>query len=124
MWKNPSRGEAVMSDAALLGEATGWAKRLTRAEARGPGDIENAWRRLEARYGIPWRSFWALRYRPPRNLAASTYLRLQAAYRAECERQIKRLEHEVAITKAKTGPDHAAVVKAEAVLRATKRGRS
>jgi hypothetical protein len=65
MWKNPSRGEAVMSDAALLGEATGWAKRLTRAEARGPGDIENAWRRLEARYGIPWRSFWALRYRPP-----------------------------------------------------------
>ena len=34
---------------------------------------------------------------------ASVYLRLQAAYRAECERQQKLLEHELSITKAKTG---------------------
>jgi hypothetical protein len=117
MSKSSSQTEALVTDAAVVDIATGWAKRLTQIEARGPGDIENAWRRLEARYGIPWRAFWALRYRPPREMAASIYLRLQAAYSAECQRQIRRLEHEIAITKAKAGADHPAVVAAAALVR-------
>jgi hypothetical protein len=54
-----------MSDAAYVDEAADWARRLTQAEARGPGDIENAWRRLETRYGVSFHTWWALRYRKP-----------------------------------------------------------
>lgn len=110
--------EAVVTDAAVVDQAVTWAKRLTQAEARGPGDLENAWRRLEVRYGVPWRAFWSLRYRRPKEIAASIYLRLQAAYAAECERQMRRHQHEFEITKAKAGANHPAVVAAAALVRA------
>ncbi len=115
MRKNPLRDE-TMSDAAFVDEAAGWARKLTQHEARGPGDMENAWHRLEARYGVPWRAFWALRYRRPTEIATSIYMRLQAAYQAEVERQLKRLQHELEITKAKAGPRASSVVATEAVL--------
>jgi hypothetical protein len=78
--------------------------------------MENAWRRLEARYGVPWRAFWSLRYRRPNEIAATIFLRLEAAYQAECERQMRRLKHEFEITKAKAGAVHPAVVAAAAVV--------
>jgi len=110
--------EPLMSDAALLvDEAAGWAKKLTQGEARGPGDIENAWRRLQNRYGVPWRAFWSLRYRRPKEIAASIYLRLREAHLAECERQMRRLRHEIEITKAKAGPAHPTVAAVQAVVR-------
>ncbi len=86
---------SASSDAAL------WANELVRRESRGPGDSENAMRRLEARYGISWRTFWALRYRPPSEVFVSVYQRLHAAYLAECERQERLLRHEIEIVKAK-----------------------
>jgi hypothetical protein len=105
-----------MNDAALVDEAAAWARELTLREARGPGDRENAWRRLEARYGITFGAFWSLRYRRPKAILASLYLRLRAAYAAECERQRRKLEHEIAITRATAGPDHPAVVAAQIVV--------
>jgi hypothetical protein len=113
--KNSLR-ESIVTDVTAVDQAASWAKRLTLSEARGPGDMENAWRRLEARYGVPWRSFWSLRYRRPNEIAASIYLRLQAAYVAECERQMRRHQHELEITRAKAGADCAAVVAAEALV--------
>ena len=104
-----------MSEVALVDEAAGWAKRLTQQEARGPGDIENAWRRLESRYAIPWRTFWALRYRKPRDLTAAIYQRLKIAYESECERQLRRLEHELEVTR-KTAPSHRYVQQVEALV--------
>jgi hypothetical protein len=97
-------------------QAAEWAKELTRSETRGPGDQPNAWRRLEARYGISAHTFWSLRYRKPQDIAVSIYMRLQAAYQAECERQMRRLEHELEITKAIAGASNAVVVKAQAVV--------
>lgn len=116
MSKKSLRGD-VMSDISV-DQATQWARELTQRECRGPGDLPNAWRRLEARYGVPAQTFWSLRYRRPKDLLASIYLQLRAAYQAECERQMRRLEHELAITKALAGPDHAVVVKVQAVVRA------
>jgi hypothetical protein len=108
--------DGKMSAAAIVDQAAGWARTLTQAEARGPGDMENAWRRLEARYGVPWRTFWALRYRRPRDLTVSIYQSLAAAYAAECERQMRRLRHEIATTKIIAGADHAAVRAAETLV--------
>jgi hypothetical protein len=113
--KNPLR-RAVVTDVTAVDQAVSWAKRLTHSESRGPGDMENAWRRLEAKYGIPWRSFWSLRYRRPSEIAASIYLRLQAAYEAECERVLRRAQHELTLTKAKAGINHAVVAEAEALV--------
>ena len=97
-------------------KAQDWANELVRREARGPGDTENAMRRLEARYGIPWRAFWTLRYRPPADILTGLFLRLNAAYRAECDRQMRILEHETEITKIIAGPDAPAVRSALALV--------
>lgn len=84
-----------------VAEARLWANELVRRESRGAGDTENAMRRLEARYGIEWRTFWKLRYRPPSDVMVGVYLKLRAAYQAECERQQRLFEHERKITEAK-----------------------
>jgi hypothetical protein len=103
--------------------AKGWASDLIRREARGPGDLDNAMRRLEARYGVPYSTWWSLRYRPPKDMLVTVFDRLRDAYRAECERQIKRLEHDITITKAIAGADSAAVCAAEALVGAKEKGR-
>jgi len=71
---NPLRAEQVSS---AVDQAAVWARELTRQEARGPGDLSNAWRRLEARYGVPAATFWSLRYRKPKDILASVYFRLR-----------------------------------------------
>ena len=109
-----------MSEAVFVDEAAEWAKALTRNEARGPGDLENAMHRLEVRYGVPWRTFWALRYRKPEWITALTYQRLRSAYQAECERQMRRYEHELEITKAKAGASETLVSAAVVVVRKTR----
>lgn len=114
MRKNPLR-ESPMSDV-YVDQAANWAKRLTQTEARGPGDLENAWRRLEARYGVPWRVFWSLRYRKPSDIGAALYARLEAAYQAECERQMRRLEHALEITKQTSRSNPAVVAEVQAVV--------
>lgn len=93
-----------------------WASELVRRESRGSGDTENAMRRLEAKYGIPWRTFWTLRYRPPADVLAGIYERIRQAYLFECERQMRKLEHEIEITKLKAGPDALAVRSAVALV--------
>ncbi len=97
-------------------QAAEWARALTRTETRGPGDQPSAWRRLEARYGISVHTFWSLRYRKPQGIDVSIFVRIQAAYVAECSRQKRRLEHELEITKTIAGASHPAVVEAQAVV--------
>ena len=75
---------------------------LIRRESRGPRDLENAMRRLEARYGIPYAVLWSLRYRKPKDILVSVYARIKDAHEAEINRQRSLLEHEQSITKAKT----------------------
>ncbi len=105
-----------MTDATFVEDAASWARSLTKTEVRGPGDMEGAWRRLENRHDIPWRLFWALRYRRPKRIAASLYFRLMDAWNAEQERQLRRLKHELEITKATAGPDHPAVGAVQALV--------
>lgn len=92
-----------------IAQAREWANELVRREARGPGDIENAMRRLEGRYGIDWRMFWRLRYRPPGDVFVSTFLQLKHAYDAECERQESLLRHDREIAEAKISALEAAI---------------
>jgi hypothetical protein len=108
MSKNALPG-ASMPDAVYVDEAARWARFLTQTESRGPGDLENAWSRLERRYGVPVRTFWALRYRRPKTILVSVYLGMRNAYQNECERQRQRYEHELQIA-AQLGGDRDAAV--------------
>jgi hypothetical protein len=112
-----SEQERGMSEAAV-NDAREWANKLVINESRGPGDLDNAIRRISQRYGIDYWEIWGLRYRPPKRIFLDLYVRLQGAYRAECERQMRLLEHELAITKTIAGDDHAAVRTAETLVRA------
>lgn len=105
-----------MSTVEYRDEAKGWARDLVARESRGPGDTENAMRRIEARYGIPFGVIWSLRYRPPRDIMASVYFRLRAAYEDACERQMRALAHDLEITKALAGPHRNSVVAASAAV--------
>jgi hypothetical protein len=85
---------------AYVEQAATWSKDLTRMKARGAGDIENAMRSLEREYGVDYSTLWSLRYRRDRikRIGVDFYMRLQAAYQAECERQVRKLKNEIAIT--------------------------
>src|SRR6185437_7774598 len=100
-----------VSDAAYIDAAQQWSKDLTRMKARGPGDTENAMRRVEREYGIDYGFLWSLRYRRERlrTISISVYESIRAAYRAECERQMRKLENEIYRTEKIAGPDHASV---------------
>lgn len=92
-----------MSALVVVHEARGWAASLTHAESRGPGDTDNAMRRVEHKWGVPYGVLWSLRYRPPKDIPASVFLKLFVAHEAMCDRQRKKYEHELAISKAAGG---------------------
>lgn len=110
-----NRDNKIMSDV-FINTAQEWANELVRRESRGPGDYENAMRRLEQRHGIPWQTLWRLRHGRMKDIYVSIYVRLQAAYQAECERQMRMLAHEIEIAKAKGLAGSPVVAKAEALV--------
>ena len=107
-----------MSDAAYLDQAATWSKDLTRMKARGPGDTENAMRQIEREYGIEYGFLWSLRYRRDRLriISLSVYESIRAAYREECERQMRKLEHEIVKTEQIAGADSAAIRSAKTLV--------
>lgn len=111
-----------MSDAAYLDQAATWSKDLTRMKARGPGDTENAMRMIEREYGIEYGFLWSLRYRRDRLkiISLSVYESIRAAYRAECERQMRKLENEISRTEKIAGADSGAVRAAKALVQKAK----
>lgn len=96
------RKDQDMSSAVFISHAADLSRRMVAREARGPGDVDNAMRRLEARYGIPYSVLWALRFRKPKTLDVGVFARIIGAHDAECDRQLRAIEHEREITHAKT----------------------
>lgn len=116
-----NRSDKSMESIAYLEQAASWSRDLTRMRARGPGDTENAMRMIEREYGVDYWLLWRLRYRlnSLKDIGVSAYMQLRSAYQAECQRQVMKLRHEIAITEQIAGADSAAVRAAEAVLDAS-----
>lgn len=89
----------------FVDEAAEKAKFLVNREWRGPGDVDNAMRRVEQRYGVSYAALWALRYRRPKDILMSVYTRITEAYNAELDRQRRLLDHEFAASKAGINPN-------------------
>jgi len=105
-----------MSAVGLVDEASAWAEKLVLRESRGPGDLNNAMHRISKRHGVPYTALWRLRYRRPKDVMASIYFALQAAYEAERARQLRALQHEIEIEKAAGRTSSNSVRAAQALL--------
>ncbi len=105
-----------MSDDAFVNKAANWADALVRLESRGPGDLENAMHRVARKTGVPYRTFWNLRYRRPKDIFTSVYFKLGTAYDAARQHQIERLTNDIETTAAVAGPDRASVRAAMALV--------
>jgi hypothetical protein len=99
MRKTLSRERDGMRQQGVI-EASEWAGWLVQREARGPGDLPNAMRRLETRYGIPSGVLKALRYKQPEDILHSVYITIRTAYLSELERQTNALCHEAELVRA------------------------
>ncbi|MCJ2107884.1 hypothetical protein MKK70_21395 [Methylobacterium sp. E-041] len=105
-----------------ISRAQSFTDELLRWEIRGPGDTANAMRRIATRSALPFAKLWALRYRPPKEIASHVLARIEAAHAAELQRQLRKLAHDVQVTAAVAGPAHRAVRAGEALLRAADGG--
>lgn len=79
--------------------ASDYASRLLEFEQRG-SDTDSALFRLEQRYGLSPNQILHLRSGRAKSCDVGLFGRLKAAYLDLCERQVTKLQHEIAITKA------------------------
>jgi hypothetical protein len=75
--------------------ATEYVRTMVQRESHGPGDIDNAMRRIEAKYGLPFWSMWHLRKGKAKTIEASLLARIRGAYLDMCQRQASNLLHEI-----------------------------
>lgn len=98
--------------------ASNYASHLLEMEQRG-SDIDSALHRLEQRYGLSPNQVMHLRNRRAKSCDVSLFARLRMAYVDLCERQVSKLQHEIAIEKA-MGDDLLEDLGAEAAALAAK----
>lgn len=73
-----------MTDISAVDRAATWADMLIGREHRGMGDTVDAARARAARkHKLPERLLWSLRYRRPKEIGATLYLKIQEAVEAE-----------------------------------------
>jgi flagellar biosynthesis chaperone FliJ len=84
--------------------ASNYAATLLDLEVHRSGNIETALSRIEQRYGISPNQIMHLRNRRAKSCDVSLFARLRLAYVDLCERQVTKLQHQIAVEKA-TGDD-------------------
>lgn len=94
--------------------ASDYVRRMVEKETRGWGDQRNAMSRLERRYGIPFWSLNNLRTGRAKTVEAGLFSRIRTAYVDLCERELAKLQHEIAIEKAQHPHDDFADLESEA----------
>ena len=98
-----------------VAEAAKWAEDLTKKAEQTHGSKEAALEAVARTTGVNHSTLWSLRYRRPKDIAVSIYMKLKGAYERELVRQKGLLQHELEITRQMAG-DCDAVRKAQAVL--------
>ena len=107
-----------MTSAVFVERAQSWARELETKELPTAGTLPAARQAAERRHRLPSGLLYSLRYRPPKRIAVDAYEALRTALIAACERERKRLEHEIEVARAAgVGVDHPAMAAAEAAAR-------
>jgi hypothetical protein len=102
MCRKSQHEEREMSSAEL---AAGYVRRMVEKETRGWGDQSNALYRLETRYGLPFWTLENLRTGRAKTVEAGLFSRIRRAYLDLCERQVRQLQHEIELEKARGEDD-------------------
>ena len=89
----------AIKPADLVAEAANWAARLTNEAERKTGKTDTALETVARQTGVNQSTLWRLRYRKPKDLAVSVYMKLKTAFEAAEQRQIERLNHEAEIAR-------------------------
>lgn len=97
MGKLRLRGKQMASQ--YVSDARKWADHLVMREYQGPGQMDRAMDRASQKTGVDRGVFWSLRYRPPGDILVSVYMRIKAAYEADCQRLERAADHERSITR-------------------------
>lgn len=82
-----------------VAEAAEWAARLTNEAERKTGKTDTALETVARQTGVNQSTLWRLRYRKPKDLAVSVYMKLKTAFEAAEQRQTERLNHEATIAR-------------------------
>lgn len=99
--------------------ATDTVRKMVRLESRGPGDTENALRRLAMRFRLPFWTLWHLRKGRAKGVDSDILRNIRQAYLRQCQQQIDALRHEMEVEKAQ-GFDDLEDLAAEAAALAAK----
>lgn len=89
----------AIKPADFVAEAAEWAARLTNEAECKTGKTDTALETVARQTGVNQSTLWRLRYRKPKDLAVSVYMKLKTAFEAAEQRQIERLQHEAEIAR-------------------------
>lgn len=77
--------------------ATGYVRRMTKLESDGPGDIDNALRRISNKYGLGFWQLWHLRKGKAKTVDSSVFSRIRQTYLDMLAVKASNLLHEINI---------------------------
>lgn len=83
----------AIKPADLVDEAASWAARLTKEAEAETGKTDAALETVARQTGVNESTLWRLRYRKPKDLAVSVYMKLKAAIEVAEKRQNERINH-------------------------------
>ena len=90
------------------------------ASARTDDALDAAYGAFERQYGVGRWTVEHLRKAKAKTCDVSVFAKLKGAYIALCERQVAKLQHQIAVEKASNDDDDLAVLEAEAAALAAK----
>lgn len=94
--------------------------RFIEAGTRSDDDLDTAYAAFERQFGVGRWTIEHLRKRKAKSCDVGIYAKLKGAYVALCERQVAKLQHEIAIEKATHEDDDLRDLEAEAAALASK----
>jgi len=87
----------AIKPADLVAEAAEWAALLTNEAEAKTGKTDTALETVARQTGVNQSTLWRLRYRKPKDLAVSVYMKLKTAWEAVQQRQFERMQHELEV---------------------------
>lgn len=107
---------AYLASVDPVDQAHEWSDEMVRRDLRGPGDVDNAMRRVARRIGVAYSLLWNLRYRKPKDIPTRQYLKLWCAWETLKDNQMRALKDDYARTIAESGYGHNSLASAASVL--------
>ena len=114
MWSAKNAHEVAKMSAVAAGE---YVRKMGDREIERAGSRDRAFDAIARRYGLTRSQIRHLRDGRAKTVEAGLFQRIRLAYLDFCERQIRALEHELAVERAMTNDTDAALDRAEGTLR-------